>query len=178
MSNQPDQPQPYPGEEPNQAPAGYYAPAVPPYQAPVAPESVRSQNAHFQDPPVASAPYGQPHYVAQQAPQYWNQQAPQHGAPAYYQGTPAYAVSGPRGLSLTSMILGLTSLILLGFLIVPQIIGIILGHLGIRRESPQGRAFAITGLITNYLALLIWGGLYVFMIIGLAAMGGDSYRGY
>jgi hypothetical protein len=86
------------------------------------------------------------------------------------------AAGGPRALSLTSMILGLTSLILLGWLIAPQIVGIVLGHLGLRKENPQGRAFAITGLITSYLALVIWGGLVAFMIIGFAFI--DSYSGY
>lgn len=97
----------------------------------------------------------------------------------YYQGGPGYigTTTGPRGLSLTSMILGLASLVAgAGFFIVPQIVGIVLGHLGLRREDPQGRGFAITGLITNYLALVIWGLLYIFMIFVIAAAeSGSNY---
>ncbi|MDJ0316689.1 MULTISPECIES: hypothetical protein [Arthrobacter] len=76
------------------------------------------------------------------------------------------------------MILGLSSLILVGFMIVPQIVGIVLGHIGLRRESPQGRAFSITGLITNYLALLIWGVIYAFYIFFFAIVMSDVGTDY
>lgn len=180
MSNQPDQPQPYPQEPSAQAPAGYF----PPYQAPVPPDPYAGQNAQFQQPatPYTQLPQPAPPYAQEQyaAPAPYGQQ-PQYPAPTYYQGGtgyPAYS-SGPRGLSLASMIVGLASLVVgFGFLIVPQIVGVILGHLGMSRENPQGRGFAITGLITNYLALLIYGGLYAFLFLGLMAMGTDSYSSY
>ncbi|MFQ4147995.1 DUF4190 domain-containing protein [Arthrobacter sp. LAPM80] len=108
-------------------------------------------------------------------------QVPQYAPPTYYKGGPGYidATSGPRSLSLTSMILGLASLLVgFGILIVPQILGIVLGHMGLRKENPQGRAFAITGLITSYLALVIWGALYAFILIGLAVMGTNAYSSY
>lgn len=74
----------------------------------------------------------------------------------------------PRGLSLSSMIIGLASLVLgFGFFIVPQIVGIVLGHMGLGREQPQGKGFAITGLVTNYAALLLCGGLYLLLFIGI-----------
>lgn len=198
MSNQPEQTQPIPEEPYKQPPAGYFPPPVPPYQAPVPPDPYASANAQFQQPappygqqpaqpygqPPAQ-PYGQEQYAppspyGQQRQQFQGQQ-PQYPAPTYYQGGtgyPAYS-SGPRGLSLASMIVGLASLVVgFGFLMVPQIVGVILGHLGMSRESPQGRGFAITGLITNYLALLIYGGLYAFVIFSLVAFSGDSYSGY
>ncbi|MEO8223062.1 MAG: DUF4190 domain-containing protein, partial [Specibacter sp.] len=104
--------------------------------------------------------------------------AQQYAAPTYYQGGPGYVdnTSGPRGLSLASMIIGLVSLVAgAGFFMVPQIVGIVLGHMGLKKESPQGRSFSITGLITNYLALLIYGALYGFVLFTIAVMGFDSY---
>lgn len=178
MSNQPDQPQPHTGQPEGYVPPGYIAPPVLPYQTPqyqdapyqapqypVPPSQgmYNGQNQQFQAPPTS--PYGQ---------QFPSPQGPQYGAPTYYQGGPGYmeANSGPRGLSLTSMIIGLASLVVgFGFFLIPQIVGVILGHLGLGRENPQGRAFAITGLITNYLALLIFGGLYALMFIGIMSSG-------
>lgn len=189
MSNQPDQPQPLPEEPPKQAPAGYFPPPVPPYQAPVAPDPYAGVNAQFQQPapphgqqqyPVPAPSYSQEQYGAP-APYGQQQQPQQYPAPTYYQGGTGYAAysSGPRGLSLASMIVGLASLVVgFGFLMIPQIVGVILGHLGMSRESPQGRGFAITGLITNYLALLIFGALYGFLIFGFVLMGTDSYSSY
>ncbi|WP_239437180.1 DUF4190 domain-containing protein [Arthrobacter alpinus] len=180
MSNQPENPQPHEGQAPSYTPPGYNAPAVPPpYQGPPANQAPQNpygdSNQQFQ-PPMYGAPqaYQNPQAYPGQQP-YPNQQF-QYGA---YQGAPGYmgATIGPRGLSLTSMILGLASLVVgVGFFIVPQIVGIVLGHLGLRKENPQGRGFAITGLITNYLALLIWGGIYIIMIFVIAVSeSGSSY---
>ncbi len=154
MSNQPDQPQPYSG-----TPAGPPGqPVVPPYGMPEQPQPY-AQN------PYAQNPYGQNPYGA----------PGQYAAPTSYLGGPGYvdSTSGPRGLSLSSMIIGLASLFVAGWFIIPQIVGIVLGHIGLSRESPQGRPFSITGLITNYLALLIYVGIYVFFIYVVA-----SFRDY
>lgn len=198
VSNQPDQPQPYTGQPEGYVPPGYIAPPVAPYQdaqyqAPQ--EQVpQQQAAQYPTPQYQADQYQTPQYPApasqgmyngqnQQfqtpqaspyAQQFPNPQGPQYAAPTYYQGGPGYmeANSGPRGLSLTSMIIGLASLVVgFGFLLIPQIVGVILGHLGLGRENPQGRAFAVTGLITNYLALLIFGGLYALMFIGIMSSG-------
>lgn len=196
MSDQPDQPQPY-TPPPNKTPPDYNAPAVPPmYQAPKY-QAPQYQTPQYPAPPFQAPqnPYGgwnqqvpapaygeqpfQDQYGGQNQQQFQYPQAPPYGAPAYYQGGPGYIAStaGPRGLSLTSMILGLVSLVLgAGFFIVPQIAGIILGHLGLGKENPQGRAFAVTGLITNYLALVIFGGLYLLLII--IGSAGSSYSSY
>lgn len=130
--------------------------------------------------PAQPQQFGQPQQYGQNAygaPQPGPYGAPPFQAPTQYYGGPGYVdnTSGPRGLSLSSMIIGLASLLVgFGFLIIPQIVGIILGHMGLSKESPQGKAFSITGLITNYLALLIYGGLYIFFffIIGVAATNG------
>ncbi len=151
MSNHPDQPQPYPGEPASSAPGSYNAPEVPPvYQPP-------------------SQPPSQPPY----------QQKPQP-APNDYSGGAAYApaVSPPQGMSLSSMIIGLSSVFIVGWFIVPQIVGIVLGHLGLKRESPQGRAFAITGLVTNYLALLIYVGIYVSFLLFFVIFASTSASEY
>jgi hypothetical protein len=59
----------------------------------------------------------------------------------------------PRGLSIASMILGIAGLafgwVMLG---VPSIVGVVLGHIGLKRE-PAGRPFAITGLLTGYIGI-------------------------
>ncbi|WP_062008358.1 MULTISPECIES: hypothetical protein [Arthrobacter] len=109
-------------------------------------------------------------------PGYMTAPGPPFAAPTYYQGGLGYVdnTSGPRSLSLASMIIGLSSLFVVGWFIVPQIIGIILGHIGLSKESPQGKPFSITGLVTNYLALLVYGGLYFFFIVVFAALGADS----
>ena len=147
MTNQPNQQPPFNNADPEQIPAGYYAPPVPPYQAP---EALSAQGQF-----AAPAAY-----------------VPQHNpATMAYPSGPGH-VTGPKGLSLTSMILGLASLLVgFGFFMVPQIVGVILGHLGLRKESPQGRGFAITGLITSYLAVLIFGALYALFIVGIFASG-------
>lgn len=159
MSDQPDTPQPY-------MPPSYNSPPVPPYMQPAPPaQSAAPVPPYYAQPaaPAAQQPYSQP---------------PQFNAPTYYQGGPGYpGPVGPKGMSLTSMIVGLASIVLVGFLIVPQIVGIILGHMGLKRESPQGRGFAIAGLVLNYLALLIYGiivGIW-FAIVLVAASSSGSY---
>lgn len=160
------------------------APQAPQYgqeqQAPQAPHYGQEQygqqpqaQPQYGQSPYGKVPYGQNPYGAPQSGQF---QQPQFAAPTYYQGGPGYvdATSGPRGLSLASMIIGLTSLFVAGWFIIPQIVGIVLGHMGVAKESPQGKPFSITGLITNYLALVIYGGLYAFFIFGLAIMANDS----
>lgn len=155
MSNQPDQPQPYSGRPPGYTPPGYMAQPTPPppYGAPE------------QQQPFGQNPYG---------PATGQSAQPQFVAPTSYQGGPGYidSTSGPRGLSLSSMIIGLASLFVAGWFIIPQLVGIVLGHIGLSKESPQGRPFSITGLITNYLALLIYGGIYVFFIVVAASFSG------
>lgn len=198
MSNHPDQPQPYMGKPAESTPPGYNAPVVPPrYPVPETedtpkdlprdlPQDMTSgENQQYrnpQPPPFGQQQYPQPQYQNAQNPPYSQPQyqqpqyQQQYPPPAYYQGGQGYVMpnSGPRGMSLASMIIGLTSLFLLGWLIVPQIVGIVLGHIGLKKESPQGKAFSITGLITNYLALLVWGGIYLFYILVIVAVAGSS----
>lgn len=189
MSNQPDKPQPY-------VPPGYNSPPVPPYVEPVAPavapaQEQDSQPQYTQEPyaqPVQQEQYGeaqyqqaqnqQAQYQQKQNAQQQYQQPPQFTAPTYYQGGPGYpGAVGPKGLSMASMVVGIVSLVLFGFFIVPQIVGIILGHMGLKRENPQGRGFAISGLVMNYLALVIYGtivGIWIALLLTLGTSSSSS----
>lgn len=136
MSNPPEQP---------------FQPPAPHYGAPQAPANYSP-----------AAGYGQPVPPAGQGSQ---DQYPMQPQPSYYlnpsmsQQPMIYADSGPKGMSIASLVLGLASILGFGFLMVPQIIGVILGHLALSRE-PGGRGMAIAGLILNYLC-------FVFLIIGI-----------
>ncbi|MBM7410605.1 hypothetical protein JOE38_000428 [Clavibacter michiganensis] len=133
------------------APAGQEAAAPAPVTPPVPPA-----------PPTAAAPPAAPaspvgpsgHPSASAAAPYGLAPAPVPPSPAAVAwGQPVYAVAPPKGLSLTSMILGLVSVFFFWTFLCP-LIGLVFGIIGIRKE-PAGRGFAITGLILNGLLLLI-----------------------
>jgi len=114
---------------------------------------------------------------AQQAPY-----PPQYGMQPYAPVYPApypYPASPPKGLSISSMVIGLVSLFF-GFTFVLPVVGFVLGLMGLRRE-PAGRAMAITGVVLNGLFLLVWAALvllWVFVIGGLlAGVGGAASTG-
>jgi hypothetical protein len=87
-----------------------------------------------------------------------------------------YAAPPPKGLSITSMVLGLVSLVLFWTVACP-IVGLVLGIVGVRTE-PAGRGFAITGLVLNGLLLLIPVAVILFLlaagttVAGVAATSG------
>ena len=100
---------------------------------------------------------------------------PQGAAPQPYPGTPpagyippGYAMPapvaprGPQGLSIASLVLGLSS-ILFGFTFLVPIVGLILGIVGLRRE-PAGRGMAIAGVILSALVLLVWAAIVAVLI--------------
>lgn len=127
---------------------------------------------------------------AAQAPSYAEQAArtadagpygtgvPAHGAgPADAQAQPAYgqqpaypgggygqvpADQSGTGLSIASMVIGILSVIGGFTLVIPPIVGVVLGHMGLKRE-PRGRGFAIAGLVTNYLSI-------AFLVLGILAL--------
>jgi len=82
-----------------------------------------------------------------------------YGQP-YYQ---PYAPPRPTGLSVTSMILGIVGVVSFGTFIFPQILAVVFGHIGLKKE-PAGRGMAIAGLITGYImvaaTIVFW--LFVF----------------
>jgi hypothetical protein len=72
----------------------------------------------------------------------------------------------PAALGITAMVLGIAGVVTFGFLFFPQVLAIVFGHLSMARE-PQGRGFALAGLIMGYLVT----GLWILMILGFTAFG-------
>lgn len=102
-----------------------------------------------------------------------------YGSP--YGGVPAE----PKGLSITSMVLGIVSILLafVGMGLLTAIAGIIVGHIAQKKERVAGRGFWLTGLIASYVALgiaaaaivvilAVFGGLFFF------AAGDPGFRAY
>lgn len=120
--------------------------------------------------PYQQQPYPSPSYAAQPYGVYPAQPyAPVYPAPYPYPASP------PKGLSISSMVIGLVSLFF-GFTFVLPVVGFVLGLMGLRRE-PAGRAMAITGVVLNGLFLLAWAALvllWVFLIGGLMAGAGGA----
>ncbi|WP_255769232.1 DUF4190 domain-containing protein [Pseudarthrobacter sulfonivorans] len=98
------------------------------------------------------SPYGPPSPYAQPSPY------------GQYYGLPAVE---PKGLSITSMVCGISS-VLLGWFLIPQLAAIITGHLALGRE-PSGKGMSITGLVLGYLCLLGYGAFWLLLIFGLSA---------
>ena len=116
---------------------------------PAAPQAAAygRQSGPYGPPPATAAPWGQPQ---------------QYGPPPQqYVATPyAGFVDQPKGLSLTSLILGVAG-VFLGWTIIVPIVGAILGVIGVRRE-PAGRGMAIAGIVLNVLGLIVW--LLAFLV--------------
>ncbi|HEY9497803.1 MAG TPA: DUF4190 domain-containing protein, partial [Terrimesophilobacter sp.] len=86
------------------------------------------------------------------------------------QGGVAYPAAPPRGLSITSMVLGIVSLV--GFFLgggLLSIGAIIFGHIALRRE-PTGRGMAIAGLATGYVGLGVGFLLFLLILIPLLTL--------
>lgn len=94
---------------------------------------------------------------------------PQQPYPGY---TGGYAAALAKGLSLTSMILGIVSIFCFGFL--AAIPAVILGHMAQRRE-PYARGMWMTGLITGYIGLGLSLLLAVFYV-GAAIVSAPGFR--
>ncbi|MER3394151.1 MAG: DUF4190 domain-containing protein, partial [Microcella pacifica] len=95
----------------------------------------------------------------------------------------AAAPAGPSStLSILALIGGIVGLLLsfVGFGLLPALAGVILGHLGLKRE-PHARGMAIAGLVTGYIGLgvsILWGifwiGIFLLplLFIPAATLGG------
>jgi hypothetical protein len=187
-----DQPTPRPDPQgsgaqgPGDSPAGYEPPQFVPPQGPSIPAPpLYDQNQYGQNQYGQPGQYNQSGAYSQAGDQYgatyaqpvspYGQGAGPYGQPAY--GQPAYygmPVQEPKGLSIASMVLGISSVIL-GWFMIPQIAAIITGHLALRRE-PSGKGMSITGLVLGYLCLLGYGAFWLLLIIGL--MSYSSTYGY
>ncbi|MBW4095475.1 MAG: DUF4190 domain-containing protein [Acidobacteria bacterium] len=156
-----DQQQPSFGEAP------YSAPAQQPYgqqfnqpgQQPYGQQPFGQQGQQYGQPGYGQVPYGQVPYGQQG-----------------YAGAPVSA--GSKGLSIASMVVGIVSLLGLGFFIIPSIGGIVLGHLGMVKEKPQGKVFSLVGLITSYLALVIYGLVWIGIIVAAVSVRNHPYSNY
>lgn len=104
---------------------------------------------------------------------------PNTGAAAFQPPTQhvvvGYQPGPPKGLSITSMVLGLVSIVA-GFTFLVPVVGLVLGIIGLRRE-PAGRGMAITGLVLNGLFVVGWALLIVFVfVLGAGAMTSSTYQ--
>ncbi|MGO1884729.1 MAG: DUF4190 domain-containing protein [Citricoccus sp.] len=71
-------------------------------------------------------------------------------------------------MAIAALVLGIVGVVTGGFLFVPQILAIILGHLSLNKDR-QSRAFAIAGLVMGYLVTGLWV-IGVIGFIGLVAI--------
>lgn len=122
-------------------------------------QSQHEQTAYGQ--PAHSQPaYGQPADPYGQTPSSYPQpygqqygQAPSpygqpYGQPGYY-GAPE-----PKGLSIASLCCGISVYIGFGFIILPQIAAVVLGHMALKKE-PAGKGMAIAGLVMGYVGIAL-----------------------
>ncbi len=131
-------------------------------------------------PPAQPYPgaYGQPH-AGQPYPGQPNAGEPYAGQPsggpagtfsAY--GQPAYYVMPrePKVLSITSLCCGIAVFLGFGFILLPQLAAVILGHLALSRE-PAGRGMAIAGLVLGYIGIAL-----TALVILLFAVAVGTFR--
>ena len=195
-----DQPTPRPDSQgsaaqgPGDSPAGYEPPQFVPPQGPSIPAPPLYDQNHYGQNQYGAGQFSQPGEYSQPGDQYgaayaqppspYGQGSSPYGQPAYGQpayGQPAYGQAAyygmpaqqPKGLSIASMVLGISS-VMLGWFVVPQIAAIITGHLALRRE-PSGKGMSITGLVLGYLCLLGYGAFWLLLIIGLTYSSTYSY---
>jgi hypothetical protein len=170
-------------QESADSPAGYEPPQfVPPQGSSVPAPPLYDRNPYgagqySQPGDQYGAPYAGPAGPYGQAAGLYGQPPGPYGPPAYgqaaYYGQPDYygmPAQQTKGLSIASMVCGVSS-VLLGWFMIPQIAAIITGHLALRRE-PSGKGMSITGLVLGYLCLLGYGAVWLLLIIALM-----SYRG-
>lgn len=77
---------------------------------------------------------------------------------------PGYPAAPPKTLSIVALVFGVVAVATGGFLLVPQLGAVVLGHIALRRE-PEGRAMAIAGLVMGYLVIGLW--LLFILVVGL-----------
>jgi hypothetical protein len=121
-------------------------PVAPPAAPPVAPPAAPPQQPYQQQPYGQQPGYAQTPYVQ----------------PGAY---PGYAAPPPRGLSITSMVLGIVGLVgsfIYGLGLLAVIAAVITGFIA-RKRQPQGKGFWLTGLITGWVGIAIC----ILWIVGL-----------
>ena len=104
----------------------------------------------------------------------WAQPDPYTPPPQVWQATPplAYVKPPSQGMAIASMITGILGL-LFGVLCFGPVIGLVSVVLGIvalmqHKKTPQlvgGKPFAIVGIVTGGMALLLYGGMMIFFLV-------------
>jgi hypothetical protein len=164
--------------------------AVPPA---VPPATVAPVEAAPETPPAAEAqpnPYAtpsaqpNPYAAAPAQPNPYATPGSTPGAPPSPYGAPQPYVNGPyvpqppKGLSITSMVLGIASVLLsfcYGFGFLPAVAAVITGHMATKRQ-PYAKVYWLTGIITGYASIgiaLLWV-LILVVIVFASAPGGFS----
>ena len=144
---------------------------TPPVAPPVPAPAPAAQVPPPTDPYAVATPMAPAPPVYQVPPGY---QAPPgySGQPGYYYGQP----QPPRGLSITSMILGIVGVffsLFYGLGLFPAIAAVITAHLAVKRQ-PQARGFWLAGIITGYVGIflsLIGVGILVVLILAITTNG-------
>jgi hypothetical protein len=153
----PEQPAALP--TPGYQPPGFGASAhQPPAHQPPAHQGPAYQNA-----PHTGPAYPGPAYPPGAYPGQGYAAQPYPGSP----GQPYYAAQAPRGLSIAAMVCGISVFVGFGFLVLPQIAAVVLGHLGLARE-PAGRGMALAGLIMGYVGIALTLAFLAFFILVLS----------
>ena len=116
--------------------------------------------------PYAQAPAAQPDPYAQAAP----------GQPQPYNYGP-YVPQPPKGLSITSMILGIAGLVFAFF--PANVAAVITGHMA-SKSQPYAKPFWLTGIITGYVGLgvSLLVGLIILASIFIPLIAIGTYGGY
>ena len=93
---------------------------------------------------------------------------PAAGQPVYAQAPYGYPPVAPKGLSITSMVLGIVGLLGFGFGALLSIAAIVTGHMA-QRSQPHAKGFWLTGLITGYIGLVIGviGLVFIFVLMAV-----------
>ncbi|MFB2572943.1 DUF4190 domain-containing protein [Micrococcus sp. IITD107] len=127
--------------------------------------AAQPQNPYAPQSPSGAPGSGDPHYALQG-------QYPMTGRPRgmYEQdgrvvGQPhPYAGQQSPSLSIVAMVFGILGVLSAGTMFLPQLAAIVLGHIGLRKE-PNGRGFAIAGLVMGYVVTFGWILLIVLMMM-------------
>ena len=159
------------------------SPVVPPVEAaPVAPTPAAAPVEPAPATPAAAPAYGAPAGATPPPAQPGYQAQPGYPAQPGYAAQPGYpAQTGyapysaqppgpPKGLSITSMVLGIVGIVFLGIGLLASVAAVITGHIA-QRSQPYAKGFWLTGIITGYvgagLALLFI--LFYVVIVVIAA---------
>lgn len=153
--------------------AGTAAPKSPAAKKPVAKSTTPAPTPIEAAPAVPAVPVAPA--AAHQPNPYADNSAPVPPTP--YAGQPSYAAAPagpPRGLAITSMILGICAASICCTSLVVGIAAVITGHIA-QRSQPYARGYWLTGLITGYVGIAISAIYWVFTLGSMVASGVFSY---